>query len=165
MPDEKKSLADQLRAPAALDLRRVAGRPLAGRRMRPDPHGATRLSVHEGRRHLAVVKHAHGAPSDPAPGRDGDAVGAAAVAALAVSGFAAPGHALAQDKQIKIGVIYDYTGPFAGGGSELHAWGTKAAIDMVNARGEFAGVSLKPNKFAVCTENGPEIRDTAPLFA
>lgn len=36
---------------------------------------------------------------------------------------------------------------------------------MVNARGEFAGVSLKPNKFAVCTENGPEIRDTAPLFA
>jgi N4-(beta-N-acetylglucosaminyl)-L-asparaginase len=36
---------------------------------------------------------------------------------------------------------------------------------IVNARGEFAGVSLKPNKFAVCTENGPEIRDTTPLFA
>ena len=35
---------------------------------------------------------------------------------------------------------------------------------IVNARGEFAGVSLKPNKFAVCTENGPEIRDTTPLF-
>jgi N4-(beta-N-acetylglucosaminyl)-L-asparaginase len=36
---------------------------------------------------------------------------------------------------------------------------------IVNARGEFAGVSLKPNKFAVCTENGPEIRETTPLFA
>jgi len=36
---------------------------------------------------------------------------------------------------------------------------------IVNARGDFAGVSLKPNKFAVCTENGPEIRDTTPLFA
>jgi N4-(beta-N-acetylglucosaminyl)-L-asparaginase len=36
---------------------------------------------------------------------------------------------------------------------------------IVNARGEFAGVSLRPNKFAVCTENGPEIRDTTPLFA
>jgi N4-(beta-N-acetylglucosaminyl)-L-asparaginase len=35
---------------------------------------------------------------------------------------------------------------------------------IVNARGDFAGVSLKPNKFAVCTENGPEIRDTTPLF-
>jgi len=35
---------------------------------------------------------------------------------------------------------------------------------IVNARGEFAGVSLKPNKFAVCTESGPEIRDTTPLF-
>jgi N4-(beta-N-acetylglucosaminyl)-L-asparaginase len=36
---------------------------------------------------------------------------------------------------------------------------------IVSARGDFAGVSLKPNKFAVCTENGPEIRDTTPLFA
>ena len=35
---------------------------------------------------------------------------------------------------------------------------------IVNARGEFAGVSLYANKFAVCTENGPEIRDTTPLF-
>jgi len=26
---------------------------------------------------------------------------------------------------------------------------------VVNARGEYAGVSLKPNRFAVCTENGP----------
>jgi N4-(beta-N-acetylglucosaminyl)-L-asparaginase len=35
---------------------------------------------------------------------------------------------------------------------------------IVNARGDFAGVSLKPNKFAVCTGNGAEIRDTTPLF-
>ena len=31
---------------------------------------------------------------------------------------------------------------------------------IVNARGEYAGVSLKPNRFAVCTENGPAVLDT-----
>jgi N4-(beta-N-acetylglucosaminyl)-L-asparaginase len=35
---------------------------------------------------------------------------------------------------------------------------------VVNVRGEYAGVSLKPNKFAVCTENGPEVLDTTPLL-
>lgn len=35
---------------------------------------------------------------------------------------------------------------------------------VVSARGEFAGVSLKPNKFAVCTENGPAVLDTTPLL-
>jgi N4-(beta-N-acetylglucosaminyl)-L-asparaginase len=36
---------------------------------------------------------------------------------------------------------------------------------ILNARGDYAGVSLKPNKYAVCTENGPAILDTTPLFA
>jgi hypothetical protein len=36
---------------------------------------------------------------------------------------------------------------------------------IVNARGEYAGVSLKPNRFAVCTENGPTVLDTTPLFS
>ena len=65
--------------------------------------------------------------------------GAAALAAAALLAGPAP----AQDKVIKIGVIYDYTGPFAGGGSELHAWGTKAAIDMVNARGGVEGYKIE----------------------
>jgi branched-chain amino acid transport system substrate-binding protein len=33
--------------------------------------------------------------------------------------------AAAQDKQVRIGVIYDYTGPFAAGGSEAAAIGTR----------------------------------------
>ena len=32
-------------------------------------------------------------------------------------------------KTLKIGVIYDLTGPFAGGGSELHYLGAKTMID------------------------------------
>jgi N4-(beta-N-acetylglucosaminyl)-L-asparaginase len=36
---------------------------------------------------------------------------------------------------------------------------------IVSARGEYAGVSLKPNRFAVCTENGPTVLDTTPLFS
>jgi N4-(beta-N-acetylglucosaminyl)-L-asparaginase len=36
---------------------------------------------------------------------------------------------------------------------------------IVNVRGEFAGVSMYPAKFAVCTENGPETRDTEALLS
>jgi branched-chain amino acid transport system substrate-binding protein len=50
----------------------------------------------------------------------------------------------AQDKVLKIGVIYDYTGPLAAGGSELNAWGTKLAIDMINARGGVEGYKIVP---------------------
>src|SRR5215475_4456822 len=35
----------------------------------------------------------------------------------------------AQQKKLKIGVVFDYTGPLAGGGSELHALGAKIMID------------------------------------
>ncbi|CAB1085427.1 hypothetical protein D1AOALGA4SA_12914 [Olavius algarvensis Delta 1 endosymbiont] len=42
-------------------------------------------------------------------------------------------------KEIKIGVIFDYTGPYAAGGSEPGAVGTKIAIDMINERGGVEG--------------------------
>jgi branched-chain amino acid transport system substrate-binding protein len=45
--------------------------------------------------------------------------------------------AFAQD--IKIGTIYDMTGPFAGGGSKPAAIGNKIAIDMINERGGVEG--------------------------
>jgi len=41
----------------------------------------------------------------------------------------------AQQKQVKIGVIYDATGPFAAGGSQVSAIGTRIAIDMIDERG------------------------------
>ncbi len=47
--------------------------------------------------------------------------------------------ALGQPRDIKIGVIYDYTGPFAAGGSLAAAIGTKHAIDMINERGGVEG--------------------------
>jgi branched-chain amino acid transport system substrate-binding protein len=46
--------------------------------------------------------------------------------------------ALAAD-DIKIGAIYDLTGPFAGGGSKPASIGNKIAIDMVNERGGVEG--------------------------
>ena len=52
--------------------------------------------------------------------------------------------AAAQDKQVKIGVIYDYTGPFAAGGSEAAAIGTQIAIDMVNEQGGVEGYKITP---------------------
>jgi ABC-type branched-subunit amino acid transport system substrate-binding protein len=49
------------------------------------------------------------------------------VAAIAALGMAAA--AQAQEKKIKIGVIYDLTGPLAGGGSELQYTGAKIMLD------------------------------------
>ncbi|HUB14488.1 MAG TPA: ABC transporter substrate-binding protein [Acetobacteraceae bacterium] len=48
----------------------------------------------------------------------------------------------AQDKTIKIGVVYDLTGPFAGGGSELHYDGAKIMIDWFNAHGGIDGYKV-----------------------
>src|SRR6202166_720317 len=49
------------------------------------------------------------------------------IAAVAALGMAVT--AQAQEKKIKIGVIYDLTGPFAGGGSELQYIGAKIMLD------------------------------------
>ena len=85
------------------------------------------------------------------PGIDissGGAAGAGATtvcalaAAFAVAGIAFAPPALAQGKEVKIGVIYDYTGPFAAGGSQAAALGTKIAIDMINERGGVEGYRI-----------------------
>jgi ABC-type branched-subunit amino acid transport system substrate-binding protein len=59
----------------------------------------------------------------------------AAASLVAVSALFAAATASAQDKKIKIGVIYDYTGPLAGGGSDLHALGAKIMIDHFSKTG------------------------------
>ncbi len=70
-----------------------------------------------------------------------------AVRRLAVVGALAPllaaTPALAQ-KEIKIGIIYDLTGPFAAGGSEAAYIGNKIAVDMVNEKGGVEGYRIRP---------------------
>jgi branched-chain amino acid transport system substrate-binding protein len=66
----------------------------------------------------------------------------ALAAAVCAAAFIAP--AQAQRKEVKIGVIYDYTGPFAAGGSQASAIGTKIAIDMINERGGVEGYKIVP---------------------
>jgi branched-chain amino acid transport system substrate-binding protein len=68
---------------------------------------------------------------------------AALSAVAAAACLAAAPHAAAQGKELKIGVIYDYTGPFAAGGSQAAAVGTKIAIDMINERGGVEGYRIK----------------------
>lgn len=63
--------------------------------------------------------------------------GAAAIALAAIGGDAA-----AQQKEIKIGVIYDLTGPFAAGGSEAAQIGTRTLIDYYNERGGVKGYKI-----------------------
>ena len=74
-------------------------------------------------------------------GKIGRLVGAV-VAAAAVLGLAAA--AQAQEKKIKIGVVYDLTGPFAGGGSELQYTGAKIMMDYFIKQGGVEGYKIEP---------------------
>ncbi len=61
----------------------------------------------------------------------------------------------AADKTIKIGVIYDYTGPLAGGGSDLQALGAKIMIDLINAKGGVEGYKIEA--FYADAQSKPEV--------
>src|SRR5438128_11444969 len=60
---------------------------------------------------------------------------AATIAALSLGGKLVR----AQDAPIRIGIIYDLSGPFAAAGSVPCAIGAQIAIDIVNERGGAAG--------------------------
>lgn len=64
-----------------------------------------------------------------------------AVAAVTALGMAVS--AQAQEKKIKIGVIYDLTGPLAGGGSELQYVGAKIMIDNFIKQGGVEGYKIE----------------------
>ncbi|MCY4591088.1 MAG: ABC transporter substrate-binding protein [Alphaproteobacteria bacterium] len=63
---------------------------------------------------------------------------------VALAALALAFTAQAADKTIKIGVIYDYTGPLAGGGSDLQARGAKIIIDHINTQGGVEGYMIEP---------------------
>jgi len=65
--------------------------------------------------------------------------------ALSISLLAlgASADARAQDKTLKIGTVFDYSGPYAGGGSELHALGAKIMIDYFAKQGGVAGYKIE----------------------
>ena len=63
--------------------------------------------------------------------------------ALVASGASLSSPALAQGKKLKIGVVYDYTGPLAGGGSDLHALGAKIMIDYFAKKGGVDGYAIE----------------------
>ena len=82
---------------------------------------------------------------------------ACATAALAAFATLAP----AQQKEIKIGFIYDVSGPFAGGGSEPAQIGTKAIVDYFNEKGGVEGykiVKITPTEFTVTREGRTFVR-------
>lgn len=66
-----------------------------------------------------------------------------AAGVMILAAFALTFAAQAADKKIKIGVIYDYTGPLAGGGSDLQALGAKIMIDHINAQGGVEGYKIE----------------------
>jgi branched-chain amino acid transport system substrate-binding protein len=64
---------------------------------------------------------------------------ALALVAIVGLGLAGAGPAGAQGQTIKIGVLYDHTGPFSAAGS-LNCWrGAKMMIDMINEKGGVLG--------------------------
>jgi len=65
------------------------------------------------------------------------------IALVVALGLVLASDAPAQGKKLKIGVIYDYTGPLAGGGSELHALGAKIMIDYFIKKGGVEGYQIE----------------------
>jgi branched-chain amino acid transport system substrate-binding protein len=65
------------------------------------------------------------------------------IAVAALLGGSLVQDAPAQAKKLKIGVIYDYTGPLAGGGSDLHALGAKIMIDHFAKKGGVEGYQIE----------------------
>lgn len=65
--------------------------------------------------------------------------------AASLAGALALGMALSPAAaDVKVGVVYDLTGAFAGGGSKPGSIGTKIAIDMINERGGVEGHKIVP---------------------
>src|SRR5438128_9246691 len=60
-----------------------------------------------------------------------------------VSGASLLSPAAGQGRTLKIGVLYAYTGPLAGGGSDLHALGAKIMIDYFAKKGGGEGYQIE----------------------
>ena len=110
------------------------------RRIRvPSLHGGLRKRSRQGERDQLRAS----TPPTTAPASRPGRTGMMLLRALAVISVAAlPFVVLAQQKEIKIGFIYDVTGPFAASGSEAAQIGTKAAIDMFNENGGVEGYHI-----------------------
>jgi branched-chain amino acid transport system substrate-binding protein len=65
------------------------------------------------------------------------------IAVVLLVGSSLAPEVLAQGKKLKIGVVFDYTGPLAGGGSDLHALGAKIMIDYFAKRGGVEGYQIE----------------------
>ena len=64
--------------------------------------------------------------------------------------------AQAQAETVRIGLIYDLTGPFAAGGSVASSIGTQIAIDLVNEKGGVGG-KYKVSPVAVNSQSKPDV--------
>ncbi len=64
--------------------------------------------------------------------------------------------AQAQAETVRIGVIYDLTGPFAAGGSVASSVGTQIAIDLVNEKGGIGG-KYKIVPIAANSQSKPDV--------
>jgi ABC-type branched-subunit amino acid transport system substrate-binding protein len=70
-------------------------------------------------------------------------VGSGVIAGLALQSTPPIRDAHAQARKLKIGVVFDYTGPLAGGGSDLHALGAKIMIDHFAKKGGVEGYQIE----------------------
>jgi branched-chain amino acid transport system substrate-binding protein len=64
--------------------------------------------------------------------------------------------ARAEAETVRLGVIYDLTGPFAAGGSVASSVGTQIAIDLVNEKGGVGG-KYKIVPVAADSQSKPEV--------
>lgn len=78
------------------------------------------------------------------------------LAVMLVTLFLIPTHSFAQQKEVKVGVLYSLTGPFSPAGGKPGYNGTMIAVDMINARGGIGGkVKLVP--VVADTQSNPDV--------
>ncbi len=78
-----------------------------------------------------------------------------ALASMATLALVALPIAAQAEKEVKVGVIFDYSGPLAGGGSEAGGVATKIAVDLVNERGGIEGYKI--NAIYADAQSKPDI--------
>jgi len=83
-------------------------------------------------------------------------------AALGAAAFASS--AFSQAKEFKVGVIYDYTGPLAAGGSNAAGIATKIAIDMINEKGGIDGYKIVATYADAQSKNEVAINEATRLI-
>jgi len=84
---------------------------------------------------------------------------------LALGLLLLPAAGIAQDKEFRVGVLYDLTGPNGDSGGRAAAIGTQLAIELINARGGVEGYKIVPMSADAKSDTETAVAEAKRLIA